>query len=112
LTLVKITTRVRTPGGFASLPVGASSLTSLTWGEEESLEHMGPRRKLRSRPEPTSDQTSLVRIHYSSGAALLPGTPTISTRISYQYKDPSRSHPRLRHKNPPKLATPVLLAVG
>jgi len=29
-----------------------------------------------------------------------------------QYKDPSRSHPRLRHKDPPKPATPTLLTTG
>ena len=73
LTLVKITTRVRTPGGFASLPVGASSLTSLTWGEEESLEHMGPRRKLRSRSNPhlirhhSSEFITQAELHYSPG---------------------------------------------
>ena len=34
-----------------------------------------------SRPEPTSDQTSLIWIHYSIGTAQLSRTPIIGTRI-------------------------------
>jgi len=61
---------------------------------------MGPRRKPRTLPERTYDQISLTRIHYSTEAIRLFGTPIISTRIiSYRYKGAFLEPPRLRHRD-------------
>ena len=48
---------------------GSSSLTSLTWTQEESLGHVGLRESLGPRPEPTSAQTLPTRVHHSTGVA-------------------------------------------
>ena len=61
---------------------GSSSLTSLTWTQEESHRHVGPRESLGPRPEPTSAQTLPTRVHHSTGVARFSET-------LYQYKDPS-----------------------
>ena len=106
LGLIKITTRISPPGDITSPPAvqltykpnidprrkpqayNPKKKASGIWAQEESLGH---------RPEPTSHQTSLTQIHYSTGAARLFRTSTISTRIlSYQYEDPSWSHPRFQ----------------
>ena len=59
--------------------------------------NMGLRKKTRVSPEPTSDQASLNQ------------SCTTLRDVSYQYINPSQSHLKLRHEDPPKLATPALL---
>jgi len=94
-TLVKITTRVQTPRG--SLLCQRAYLTyKPNMGPRRKPRAHGPKKKATVSREPITDQTSLTRIYYSTRAAQLSGTPTISTKILfYQYEDPSRSHPRL-----------------
>ena len=73
----------------------ASSLTSLTWAHEKSI---------RSRPEPTANQTSLNR-----SCRTLQNASDQYKILSYQYIDPSRSHPRVRYEDLSESAAPTYL---
>jgi len=73
---------------------GPNSLTGLTWAYEENF---------RPHPESTSDQTSLNQSYTTFRQA-----NNQYKILFYQYRNPSRSHPRLWHD----LATVALLTAG
>jgi len=79
---------------FASEP---SSLTSLTWTQEKSLGHMSPRRKPRALPRAHiwSDITHSDPL-LNRNCTTLRDANNQYKDPSYQYNNPSRSHPRLR----------------
>ena len=96
LIFVKITTHVQSPEGSTALPAGPVHLQA--WQQLNLRD--------------TNNNPHLIR-HHSPGAARLFGTPTTNIRtLSYWHKDPSRSHSKLRHKDPPEPATLVLLTDG